>query len=76
MKLRISMNDLAVKLREPGRPSMLSYPSSLSIAVLRSLDTEANSYRSSLSIAVLRSLDIKAKRFDNKIIKCIILLLT
>ena len=69
MKFSISMNDLAVQLREHGRHSMLSYLSSLSIAVLRSLDTEDNSYLSSLSTAVLRSLDTKANRFDNKIIK-------
>ena len=44
MKLNISLNDLAAKLREHGRHSMLSYLSSLPIAVLRSLDTEANRF--------------------------------
>ena len=42
MKLNTSLNDLAVKLRIHGRHLMLSYLSSLPIAVLRSLDTEAN----------------------------------
>ena len=40
MKLNTSLNDLAVKLRIHGRHPMLSYLSSLPIAVLRSLDTE------------------------------------
>ena len=44
MKLNTSLNDLAAKLREHGRHSMLSYLSSLPIAVLRSLDTEANRF--------------------------------
>ena len=42
LKLNISLNDLAVKLRIHGRHPMLSYLSSLPIAALRSLDTEAN----------------------------------
>ena len=42
MKLNTFLNDLAVKLREHGRHSMLSYLSSLPIALLRALDTEAN----------------------------------
>ena len=42
MKMNTSLNDLAAKLREHGRHSMLSYLSSLPITVLRSLDTEAN----------------------------------
>ena len=41
MKLNTSLNDLAAKLREYGRHSMLSYLSSLPIAVLRALDTKA-----------------------------------
>ena len=40
MKLNTSLNDLAVKLRIDGRHPMLSYLSSLPIAVLRSLDTD------------------------------------
>ena len=44
MKLNTSNNDLAVKLRIHGRHSMLSYLSSISMAVLRSLDTEANRF--------------------------------
>ena len=45
MKLNISLNDLAVKLRIHGRHHiLLSYLSSLPIAVLRSLDTEANRF--------------------------------
>ena len=44
MKLNTSLNDLAAKLREHGRHFMLSYLSSLPIAVLRSLDTEANRF--------------------------------
>ena len=44
MKLNTSLNDLAAELREHGRHSMLSYLSSLPIAVLRSLDTEANRF--------------------------------
>ena len=44
MKLSTSLNDLAAKLRENGQHSMLSYLSSLPIAVLRSLDTEANRF--------------------------------
>ena len=44
LKLNISLNDLAVKLRIHGRHPMLSYLSSLPIAVLRSLDTEANRF--------------------------------
>ena len=44
MKLNTSRNDLAVKVRIHGRHSMLSYLSSLPIAVLRSLDTEANRF--------------------------------
>ena len=42
MKLNTSLNDLAIKLRIRGIYSMVSYLSSLPIAVLRSLDTEAN----------------------------------
>ena len=44
MKLNTSLNDLAVKLTIHGRHPMLSYLSSLPIAVLRSLDTEANRF--------------------------------
>ena len=44
MKLITCLNDLAVKLRIHGRHSMLSHLSSLHIAVLRSLDTEANRF--------------------------------
>ena len=44
MKLNTSLDDLAVKLRIHGRHPMLSYLSSLPIAVLRSLDTEANRF--------------------------------
>ena len=44
MKLNTSLNDLAVKLRIHGRHQMLSYLSSLPIAVLRSLDTEGNGF--------------------------------
>ena len=44
MKLKTSLNDIAAKLREHGRHSMRSYLSSLPIAVLRSLDTEANRF--------------------------------
>ena len=44
MKLNTSLNDLAIKLRIHGRHPMLSYLSSLPIAVLRSLDTEANRF--------------------------------
>ena len=44
MKLNTSLNDLAVKLRIHGRHPMLSYLSSLPIAVSRSLDTEANRF--------------------------------
>ena len=44
MKLNTSLNVLAVKLRMHGRHPMLSYLSSLPIAVLRSLDTEANRF--------------------------------
>ena len=44
LKLNISLNDLAVKLRIHGRHPMLSYLSSLPIAALRSLDTEANRF--------------------------------
>ena len=44
MKLNTSLNVLAVKLRIHGRHPMLSYLSSLPIAVLRSLDTEANRF--------------------------------
>ena len=44
MKLNTSLNDLAVKLRIHGRHPMLSYLSSLPIAALRSLDTEANRF--------------------------------
>ena len=44
LKLNISLNDLAVKLRIHGRQPMLSYLSSLPIAVLRSLDTESNRF--------------------------------
>ena len=40
LKLNISLNDLAVKLRIHGRHPMLSYP----IAALRSLDTESNRF--------------------------------
>ena len=42
VKLNTSLNDLAVKLRIHGRHPMLSYLSSLHIAVLRSFDTKAN----------------------------------
>ena len=41
LKLNISLNHLAVKLRIHGRHPMLSYLSSLPIAALRSLGTEA-----------------------------------
>ena len=44
MKLNTSLNNLEAKLREHGRHSMLSYLCSLPIAVLRSLDTEANRF--------------------------------
>ena len=44
MKLNTSLNDLAVKLRIHGRHPMPSYLSSLPVAVLRSLDTEANRF--------------------------------
>ena len=44
MKLNTNLNDLAVKLRIHGRHPMLSYLSSLPIAILRSLDTEANRF--------------------------------
>ena len=44
MKLNASLNDLTVKLRVHGRHSMLSYLSSLPIAVSCSLDTEANRF--------------------------------
>ena len=44
LKLNISLNDLAVKLRIHGRHPMLSYLSSLPVAALRSLDTEANRF--------------------------------
>ena len=44
MKLNTSRYDLAVKLTIHGRHLMLSYLSSLPIAVLRSLDTEANKF--------------------------------
>ena len=45
MKLNTSLNDLVVKLRSHGRHSMLSYLiSSVPIAVLRSLCTEANRF--------------------------------
>ena len=44
MKLKTSLHDLAVKLRIHGRHPMLFYLSSLPIAVLRSLDTEANRF--------------------------------
>ena len=44
MKLNTSLNGLAFKLRIHGRHHMLSYLSSLPIAVLRSLDTEANRF--------------------------------
>ena len=44
LKLNISLNDLAVKLRIHGRHPMLSYLSSLPIAALRSLDTEVNRF--------------------------------
>ena len=44
MKLNTSLNDLAAKLREHGRHSMLPYLSSLPIAVLLSSDTEANRF--------------------------------
>ena len=44
MKLNTSLYDLAVKLRIHGRHHMLSYLSFLPIAVLRSLDTEANRF--------------------------------
>ena len=44
MKLNTCLNDLAVKLRIHGRHSMLSYHSSLPIAVLCSLVTEANRF--------------------------------
>ena len=44
MKLNTSLNDLAAELRENGQYSILSYLSSLPIAVLRSLDTKANRF--------------------------------
>ena len=44
IKLNTSLYDLAAKLREHGRHSMLSHLSSLPIAVLRSLDKEANRF--------------------------------
>ena len=44
LKLNSSLNDLAVKLRIHCRNPMLSYLSSLPIAALRSLDTEANRF--------------------------------
>ena len=44
MKLNTSLNDLAAKLREHSRHSMLSYLSILPIAVLRSLNTEAKRF--------------------------------
>ena len=44
MKLNTSLNDLALKLRIHGRHHMLSYLSALPIAVLRSLNTEANRF--------------------------------
>ena len=44
MKLNTSLNDLVVKLRIHGRHPMLSYLSTLPIAILRSLDTEANRF--------------------------------
>ena len=44
LKLNISLNDVAVKLRIHGRHPMLSYLSSLPVAALRSLDTEANRF--------------------------------
>ena len=42
--MNTSLNDLVVKLRIYGRQPVLSYLSSLLIAVLRSLDTEANRF--------------------------------
>ena len=42
--LDTSLNDVTVKLRIHGRHPMLSYLSSLPIAVLRSLGTEANRF--------------------------------
>ena len=39
-----TIRDLAAKLDSHGRHCMLSYLSSLSISVLRSLDTEANKF--------------------------------
>ena len=42
MKLNTCLNVLAAKLRIHGRHSMISYLSSLPIAVFRSFDTEAN----------------------------------
>ena len=44
MKLNTSLYDLAVKLRIDGRHHMIFYLSSLPIAALRSLDTEANRF--------------------------------
>ena len=44
IELNTSLNDLAAKLRKHGRHSMLSYLSSLPIAVLRSLDTKSNRF--------------------------------
>ena len=44
LKLNISLNDLAVKLRIHSRHPLLSHLSSLPIAALRSLDTEANRF--------------------------------
>ena len=44
MKLNTSLNALAVKLRINGRHQMLSYLSSLPIAVFSSLDTDANRF--------------------------------
>ena len=44
IKLNTSFNDLAVKLKIHGRHPMLSYLISLPIAVLRSLNIEANRF--------------------------------
>ena len=56
VKLNTSLNDLAVKLRIHGRHPMLSYLSSLPIAVLRSLDTEANRFYNRRRCAVNKML--------------------
>ena len=44
LKSNTSLNDLSTQLREGGRHAMLSFLSSLPVAVLRILDTEANRF--------------------------------